>query len=163
MAIDPTKAREARVRAFLLVPLFKAVFDNYNGGVLPPPAALARDMMGLGVAEKTKDRARQVFERSAEQSGFFAHGRNRLVMPGVAVGTEPPADEQTDDDRDDDGTGGGNGGGTDPLIRALIQKLPKSGDEWSADDRVTWLQMISMAFQMTYGAVDTIEIKKKQG
>jgi hypothetical protein len=59
--------------------------------------------------------------------------------------------------------GGGGGGGADPLIRALIQKLPKSGEEWSADDRVTWLQMISMAFQMTYGPVDAIEIKKKQG
>lgn len=54
MAIDPNRSREARARAFLMVPLFKAVFENYNGGVLPPAAALARDMVGIGVAEKTK-------------------------------------------------------------------------------------------------------------
>lgn len=166
MAVDPNRAREARSRAFLQVPLFKAVFDNYNGGVMPPPAALARDMVGLGVAEKTKDRARQVFERSAEQAGFFAHGKNRLVMPAISMPADVPSDKPDDRDRDDDdngGGGGGGGGGKDPLIRALIQKLPTSGSDWSADDRVTWLQMISMAFQMTYGSVEPIDIKKQQG
>lgn len=162
MAVDPNRSREARARAFVMVPLFKAVFENYNGGVLPPAAALARDMVGLGVAEKTKDRARQIFERSAEQAGFFASGRNRLVMPGLAVGTEPPADEQ-DTIREDETKSGGSGGGKDPLIAALIQKLPKSGEQWPTDDRVTWLQMISMAFQMAYGAGEPIEIKKRQG
>lgn len=58
---------------------------------------------------------------------------------------------------------GGSGGGKDPLIAALIQKLPKSGEQWPTDDRVTWLQMISMAFQMAYGAGEPIEIKKRQG
>ena len=45
---------------------------------------------GLIVSEKQKDRARQVFERSAEQGGFFEHGKNRLVMPAVAVREPPP-------------------------------------------------------------------------
>ena len=160
-AIDPNKSREARARAFLMVPLFKAVFENYNGGVLPPAAALARDMVGLGVAEKTKDRARQIFERSAEQGGFFASGRDRLVMPGFAIGMEAPVEEQRDEHADS--TKVGSGGGKDPLINALIQKLPTVGQPWPADERVTWLQMISMAFQMAYGAAEQIEIKKLQG
>jgi hypothetical protein len=164
MIVDPARSREAKARAFLNAPLYRAVYDNYKDGVLPPPAALSRDMVGLGVAEKTKDRARQLFERSAEIAGFFAHGKNRLVMPGVAIKDETPA-EHKDDSGGQNGEVGGNGGGggtggKDPLIAALIQKLPRGGSKWSADDRVTWLQMISMAFQMTYGPVETIEIKK---
>ncbi|BAM87705.1 hypothetical protein S58_16970 [Bradyrhizobium oligotrophicum S58] len=156
MIVDPSRTREARARSFLMVPLFKAVFDNYNGSILPPAAALARDMVALGVAEKTKDRARQVFERSADQAGFFGSGRDRLVMPGITIGVrlpKPDADRHDGKDRE--------AAGKDPLIDALIQKLPKTGDPWSADERVTWLQMISMAFQMTYGPTEAIEIKKK--
>jgi hypothetical protein len=46
------------------------------------------------------------------------------------------------------------------LIAALIQKLPPSGTDWSSDDRVMWLQMISMAFQMAYGQKEPIKITK---
>jgi hypothetical protein len=82
--VDPERQREARADAFLRVPLFKAVFEKYKGGVIPPAAALARDMGELGVAEKMKDRARRTFSSSAEQAGFFEQGKNRLVKPGVA-------------------------------------------------------------------------------
>ena len=41
---------------------------------MPPAAALEREMVELGVSPKQKDKARQVFERSAEQAGFFATG-----------------------------------------------------------------------------------------
>ena len=75
---------------FLNVPLYKAIFDKYKGGVLPPQAALERDIIGLGVAEKQTGRARQVFERSAEQANFVEHGKDRLVMPAVALRETPP-------------------------------------------------------------------------
>jgi len=71
MIVDPQREREARTRAFQNVPLYKAIFENYKGGVLPPAAALERDIIGLGVAEKQTSRARQVFEKSAEQAGYF--------------------------------------------------------------------------------------------
>lgn len=151
--VDPGNARKAKTEAFLTVPLFKLLYENHKEGVLPPAAALEREIAALGVAEKQKDRARQVFERSAEQAAFFEHGRNRLVMPAVRGG-EVKEDEKAKDD-----TSGG-GGGLDPVIAALIQKLPRGNKEWSADERVTWLQMMTMAFQMAYGATDNIEIKK---
>jgi hypothetical protein len=53
--------------------------------VILPAASLEREIVELGVAEKQKDKARQVFERSADQAGFFEHGPNRLVMPGIAA------------------------------------------------------------------------------
>jgi hypothetical protein len=78
------------------------IFENYKGGVLPPAAASERDIVGLGVAEKQTGRARQVFEKSAEQAGYFEHGKTRLVMPAVAAREDappPPPDEHVNRDR----------------------------------------------------------------
>lgn len=150
--VDPQKAREAKVRAFLTVPLYKAVYEKYKGGVIPPAAALERDFVGLGVAEKQKDRARQVFERAADQAGFFAHGKNRLVAPGI-INPGSTAREETAEERDPPGGGdGGNGGITgDPLLDALVKKLPQSGKPWPSAERKTWLKMVEMAFDLAYG------------
>lgn len=154
--VDPNQARAARARSFLTVPLYRAVFEKYKGGVLPPTAALEREMVHLGVSEKQKDRARQSFERSAEQAGFFEHGRNRLVQPGVVAddSSTPEIEERNG------GTGGGDGPSQDPLIAALIQKLPQKGP-WDASQRIAWLNLMTMAFQLTYGAAEEIEIRLK--
>ena len=72
MVVDPKRAREGRAKAFLTVPLYKAVYEKYKGGVLPPTAALERDIAALGVSEKQKERARQVLEKSADQAGLRA-------------------------------------------------------------------------------------------
>jgi hypothetical protein len=163
--VDPKQVRSARVRAFLYVPLFKTIFDNHRGGVLPPTAALEREIVQLGVSEKQRSRARVVFEKAAEQAGFFEHGKNRLVMPGVASGVTPPNKEKSGDiHQDRNGGGAGNGGSSvgsdDALIQALIQKLPKSGP-WGVDERVNWLKLLTLAFQIAYGPSDEIEIKKQ--
>jgi hypothetical protein len=164
---DPDQAPRARAGAFLTVPLFKAVYDKYRGTVLPPAAALERDMVGLGVSEKQKDRARQVLERSAELSGFFESGKTKLVMPALAQGGGTPQEAVKEnqsnlqaDTGSKTGSGVGSGGGpNDPLIQALIQKLPKSGP-WNADERINWLRMLVMGFQISYGNEAEIEVKK---
>jgi hypothetical protein len=153
--VDPNQSRAARARAFLTVPLYKAIYNKFRGGVLPPAAALEREIAVLGVSEKQKERARQIFERSAEQAGFSEHGKNRLVMPGVTPGSPPPKDRENNG-----GSGGSGEGPNDALIQALIQKLPKSGP-WSADERVNWLKLLTMAFQIAYGPDEAIEIKKE--
>jgi hypothetical protein len=145
----------------LNVPLYSAIFESHNGGTIPPTAALERELVGLGVAEKQKGRARQVFERSADQAGFFEHGRNRLVMPGVVLRSDKaPEPDKTKEGTEGGGAGnGGNGGQIDPVVKALIDKLPKKAP-WPLDERVMWLQMLSMAFQLAYGQEGQIEIKK---
>jgi hypothetical protein len=149
--VDPQQERSARAQAFLNVPLYKAMFEKYKTGVLPPPAALERDIVGLGVAEKQKDRARQVFERSAEQGGFFEHGKNRLVMPAVATREAPPAGPTVD--KNGGGGGGGDDGlenlGLDPLLIALLKKIPTSG-EWPAAQRVRWFRTFAMNVSQIY-------------
>jgi hypothetical protein len=156
--VDPSRARAAKAKAFQEVPLYKAVFHKYNGGVIPPPAALERDFVGLGVAEKQKDRARQVFERSAEQAGYFEHGKDRLVAPGIIAGQDAPEPEDKDKDkikRDGDGGGGGTG---NSVLDALLNSLPKEGTDWPVDDRVSWLTMVAMAMNMAYGKADVIKV-----
>ena len=126
--------------------------EKYRGGVLPPAAALERDIVGLGVAEKQKDRARQVLERSAELSGFFESGRNRLVMPAFAVKADAPPSTDPGDDSDAKPKKGGGGGGFDhdPLIIGLFQKLPQPDEDWEEADRLKWLQTAANIFDLVY-------------
>ena len=60
-----------------------------------------------------------MFEKSAEQAGYFEHGKTRLVMPAVTARDDlppppPPPDENTNRDRKGNG-GGGDMGDHDPL------------------------------------------------
>lgn len=48
-------------------------------------------------------------------------------------------------------------GKDDPLLAALIDKLPKPG-AWTAEGRTAWLKMVAMAFDVVYGPVDGVEI-----
>lgn len=157
-AVDPNQSRAAKVKAFLNVPLYKAVFEKYRGGVLPPAAAFERDIEGLGVAEKQKSRARQVFERAAEQAGFFEQGKNRLVKPGIAES------ENSDIGKKDKGGTSGGGDGSDigdlhPFIQGLLKTLPKPETEWKVADRAKWLQTAANIFDLIYKGDGGIEIK----
>jgi hypothetical protein len=85
--LDPQTRASARVDAFLAVPLFKALFDEYKNSQLPPDKGLEHKMAELGVSHKQTAKARQAFQRSAELAGFFKHGRSRLVEPATKAGT----------------------------------------------------------------------------
>ena len=41
-------------------------------------------------------------------------------------------------------------GETDPLIQALVDRLPKSDSIWSIDDRAKWLKAAAMVFNLIY-------------
>lgn len=160
--VDPNQARAARVRAFLNVPLYKSVFEKYKGSVLPPAAAFERDIAGLGVAEKQKERARQVLERSAELAGFYENGKNRLVQPGVASGGI--VDDDSTRKKDETGGGGGGGGNTalnlDPLLMALLQKIPKKEEGWAGPKRARWFRTFAMNVSQIYDGDDNpVELK----
>lgn len=160
--VDPAQARAAQAEAFLRVPLFAALYEKYKAGVTPPSAALEREIVGLGVGEKQKARARQVFENSAEQTGFRAHGANRLVMPAVVV--LPPAGNAGEGGGSgsggNSGGAGGNGGGSDvvldldPLLIALLQKIPPQGELWPKDRRVRWFRTFAMNVSQVYDPDD---------
>lgn len=151
--VDPAQARAAKAESFLKVPLFAALFEKYKGGVTPPSAALEREIAALGVSEKQKARARQVFESSAAQTGFREQGPNRLVMPAVVVPPPPPPGGETPGNG---GGGGGGGGGSglqldlDPLLIALLQKIPPQGQEWPQERRLRWFKTFAMNVSQVY-------------
>jgi hypothetical protein len=96
--IDPNTMAAARVEAFRSVPLFDLLYEKHKSGMLPPDEALENEIRELGVSSKQTDRARQSFQRSAEQAGFFAHGRDRLIMPNVGKVSMTPAGHDTQRD-----------------------------------------------------------------
>ena len=152
---DPSQMRAAKAEAFLNVPLFAALFEKYKAGVIPPSAALESEIVSLGVSEKQKARARQVFESSAQQSGFREHGANRLVMPAVMVPPPPPPPSPSPNF----GGGGVAVGGTiglnlDPLLLALLQKIPPQGETWVKERRLRWFKTFAMNVSQVYDGDD---------
>lgn len=120
---------QARAKSFMTVPLYAAVYENYRGKTLPPPKALEREMVNLGVAPKQSDKARQIFERSAREAGFTAQGENRLVMPRFDRVVTPPAKDilPPPPKPPGGGSGGGdNGSENKPLKYMLIDLLDPS-------------------------------------
>lgn len=153
---DPKQEKAARADAFLNVPLYRAVYERFKGGTLPPSAALESEMANLGVAKKQVSKARQTFHRSAQQSGFFAYGTDRLVMPSAGSGKEPRSDDEPDDAGDEkprrkNGRGDDDdGSGRHQLIAGLIKTLPQEGSEWATDERGKWLQAAATIFELIY-------------
>lgn len=161
--IDPSQSKKARVSAFLAVPLYAKIFENYKKTLLPPPSALERAIVGFGVSSKQAGRARQAFMRSAEQAGFFEHGKDKLVLPGNvdASGTfvDTPA---TDHDPCRNGGGGGPPSdlNLDPLLIELLKKIPLTEEGWPASKRVRWFRTFAMNVSEIYDAEgEPVELK----
>ena len=82
--VHPDDRPRALADAFLGVELYRRVFDQYRGQLLPPNDGLENYMKSVGVAAKQADKARQAMQRSAVTAGFFAQGTNRLIVPSTA-------------------------------------------------------------------------------
>ena len=120
--------------------------------------------MALGVTTKQKEKARQAFQKSAKEAGFFAYGNTKLVYP--AAGNPPPAkaisavrartkgtvgEQVASAKRATGGNGGGGGGGGyHPLIEGLIKALPPQATLWPIEARKKWLQAAAMNFDYVY-------------
>jgi len=162
--VDSAHEREAKARAFLNVELFKKLYDLYRGKMLPPASALEREMANLGVAQKQTERARQVFQRSAEIAGFFEMDRAKLIMPAGVVDTAAPIEETRDQEKK---TGNGTSGGgsddlhLDPLLIALLKKIPSDPTAgWPRASRVRWFRTFAMNVSQIYdGEDEPVEMK----
>lgn len=88
--VDAGRQAEAKIKAFLNVPLFKRAYDEFRGKLLPPkPHGIEAAFVNFGVTEKNARHARLAFEKSARLAGFFPNAaEDRLVMP-IAVSVTP--------------------------------------------------------------------------
>ena len=174
---DPQQMTAAKAEAFLKIPLYDAVYEQFKGGNLPPMAGLETAMETLGVAPKQKRNARLAFQRSATQAGYFSFGPTRLVKPSIkGVNGSPapspdivnPAQPLSATQKPNEKLGGGNGGdggSLNPFIEGLIKILPPEKSPWPLEKRVKWLQTASNMLDLVYEGNDgtcVIEIKMRK-
>jgi hypothetical protein len=164
--------KSAKAEAFLRVPLYMRIFDKYKGKLLPPPKALEREMQTFGVSSKQTDKARQAFERSARQAGFFEMGEDRLIRPKVEDLERGSAPQETEDRRPETiGEQGSTGSPRNlgkamdgairhPFIEGLLRTLPDPDTDWPTRERIKWLKTAANMFELIYrGGTGDIDIK----
>ncbi len=156
-ALDQSRRGAALADAFLRVPLHAAMYSQYEGHALPPPAAIERHMESLGVPTKQKERARQTFTKSAQQAGFIDSGTGRFVKPAIgAVPLADPPPNRQEQFRSGGGGGGSDGLDLDPLLMALLQKIPAAGESWPKEQRLRWFRTFAMNVSQIYDTGDEV-------
>jgi hypothetical protein len=162
--VDPDGDRQAKADAFMKVPLYSAIYEQFKGKTLPGIVGLENAMVILGVAIKQKDKARQAFLRSAKEAGFFAYGATKLVYPIFPVPIQergardlkvPDSNIPPEPQVNAGGKGGnGNGSGYDPLIQGLLNKLPDPATPWTLEGRKKWLQLAIGILDVMYAGAE---------
>jgi hypothetical protein len=161
---DDAREREARVQAFLNVPLFRKMYDEFRNKQLPPrPHGLEAAIVKLGVIANRKTDARLTFDKSATQAGFFSLGQDRLIEP--LIGAPPQAERSRGPTGDEMVTrlvGGADveesqssAPKVNPLIKGLLNRLPAAGEAWSAEKRLRWLQTLAANLDFVYPLEDS--------
>lgn len=96
--LEPTTNKQAKIEAFLAVPLYQAVYEKFKGQRLPGISGLEMALKELGVTDATAQSARQVLMRSARQAGFFDLADDRLVMPVLKPSSRTPNGDSANSD-----------------------------------------------------------------
>ncbi|MBS0221342.1 MAG: hypothetical protein JSR91_11440 [Proteobacteria bacterium] len=159
--LDPQTEKSAKIDAFMRVPLYAALYDRYKGGLLPGASGIENAMAELGVSKKQTERARQVFERSAMQAGFFGFGRDRLVMP-VRANEAEAAERQAEPSAQPVASTAPVQSTMHPFISGLLQTLPAPETEWAVRDRAKWLQTAANIFSLIYRGDGQINVTAQE-
>lgn len=117
----PHETKQALVTAFLSVPLFKSVFDNFRGKELPPEFGMKNALrLQFGVAANRVGDAYRVLMDSADSAGFFETkngARTHLILPlmqPIPGATTNPGNASETRKGELGGGSGGNGSGGNP-------------------------------------------------
>ena len=150
-ALDDAERSNALSEAFMNVPLHAEMYGQYQGNALPPPAAVERHMENLGIPPKQKERARQTFTKSAKFAGFIDSSTGRFIKPATVSAVPAPEPQRS-------GGNGGDGGvlDLDPLLVALLEKIPSVGDAWPKGQRVRWFRTFAMNVSQVYDTGDEV-------
>lgn len=164
---DEKRQRSALAGAFLTVPLYKRVYEEFKGKQLPPrPHGLEQAFVKFGVSQKQKSSARQVFDRAARQAGFFPNGQDRLIEPIIGAASaggggrsaSPSPAEGEDSGRPELP---GKLRGLHPFIQGLLDTLPAAESTWTIEGRAKWLQAAAHCFDLIYKGDGVIQITAK--
>jgi hypothetical protein len=166
---DANRQKSARASAFLSVPLYKKVFDEFRGKQLPPrPQGLEQAFVRFGVSSKQKYNARLAFDKSATQAGFFPNGPDRLIEPIIGAPGRglPIAPDDISHELDVDVTPiikapAPATSVRHPFIQGLLDTLPAPQTNWTVEGRAAWLQAAAKIFDLIYQGTGNIDIVAK--
>jgi hypothetical protein len=170
---DEKRQRAARAEAFLKVALYRRVYDEFKGKQQPPrPHALEQAFVRFGVSPKQKETARQIFDKSANQAGFFSTGQDRLVEPIIGASAQSSSSRASNEDvgaQASANTGsnatndaaGPNVSGFHPFIQGLLDRLPEPDTVWAIEGRAKWLLAAANCFDLLYQGDGEISVTFK--
>ncbi len=105
-------------------------------------------MESFGVAIKQTGRARQTFQRSAEQAKIFNEKKDRLVLPaGVSLDSTTPDGEKGR--KMDQTVIQTSEGEMNPLLASLLEELP-ANREWSREQHDFWTRVFLRTVDKLY-------------
>jgi len=160
--VMPDDAVNGRAEAFLGVPLYKKVFERFRGSTIPPDVGLKNHFeQEYKILAARSMNAVRVFKLSAEQTGFLATAKDRLIRPAPgapdpavtasATLTSTPQRQEMPEPRRGGG-GGGDSSGIDPSLLGLLRRLPQPGGEWTAKDQEAFLAAFQSVIKFLYPA-----------
>jgi hypothetical protein len=153
----PENVATAKIEAFLAVPLFSRVYEQFRSSQLPPAEGLKN--LFLNTYKILPDRvahAMRVLLNSAEQAGFFAPNgdRSRLIKPLDNQQSLSQTYRQDDTPRLSTDAVNRKSGAVDPALLSLLGKLPAPGESWSALEQTRFLTALTHTIQFLYPSED---------
>ena len=144
--IDEDTRKSGLADAFLHVPLFQRLYDEYGGHKLPSSDAIQNTMQKLGVALKQTNKARQTFMKSAKYAGYFDINSDRLTKPSI----DPSPLASPEETRKSSAGGDHASQDLHPLISALLVQMPPTEEGWDQAQCVVWLRTLISSISMIY-------------
>jgi hypothetical protein len=168
--ISQADVDRAKIEAFMGIELFRKVYEQYNGSVLPEAAGLKNLIETQhGVVKARVAPTVRIMLDSADQAGFFkAAGSKRMIKPHAGSGTTaPPASTPASDAEKRDevrrqGSGGGGGGGSNgsdkihPAFIGLLSGLPEPGSRLTDKRRKALADAFTNIVNVVYPEDDQI-------
>lgn len=154
--VMPEDMVNAKVEAFLAVPLFAKAYEQFKGGQIPHEVGLKNLFQNTyKVLPDRVPQAVRVFLNSAEQAGVLTEDRTRLIKPTLSASAAKPdtskKEEQASVPEKPKGGGGGDGptSGVDSAIAGLLRKLPPPGP-WKIKEKQRFKDAFLSAIDFLY-------------
>lgn len=162
--VMPDDEARARFEAFVSVPLFKAVFEQFRGMNLPPDVGIKNLLKTkFGIVEDRINPAFRILMDSAEQAGLFktTGGRSKMIAPIMGIGLQPsasstktpdslPPQDRIDKPKFGGGSGEGPPGGVHTAIIGLLRELPPAGAAWPRAKKEKFLGAFKAIIDVVY-------------
>ncbi len=156
--VMPDDGNRAKVEAFLAVPLFSVVYDEFKGHTLPAEVGLKNLLRTQHqIVEDRVSPALRVLMESAEQAGFFkASGdRSKLVKPILQRHSKSPTPKEKEPEPPAPPKGSGSGGDDNPpgihtAIVGLLREMPRSGTVWPVKQKERFMSAFRSTIDFIY-------------